>query len=265
MSSRILIKSFSHYPWCDQSGCNQAWPEGGRSSRLTSVIFPFCQFAGTIIVTSSRWSHMSLDLQLSSRIFLLLPDVSALTCASCHVTLLSVPNQMTCTRSYFSWPTSWRQHSRHEILVSWLTPLPQAILSIYRLTCIQYLISSPIVHCPWHLTIDCQPKTHFVFSAHLALSLILDDLNLWVQTHTHSPPAKLHWPKSMYIKLVTTCDWHIAIRQLSQLQASCNFPNIATIHFVQRVQEIAVGKATETWAPVCGAVLQMTTLITKKK
>lgn len=168
MLSRILIKLFSHYPLCvpliaAQSGCNKAWPEGDKSRRLTSVIFPFCQFAGTIIVANSRWSHVSLDLQLSSKIFLLLPDVSALICASCHVTL-SVPNQMTCTCSCYSWPTSWRKHSRHEILVSWLTPLPQATLSTCRLTCLQYLISSPIVHCLTHLTTVCQPKTHFVFS-----------------------------------------------------------------------------------------------------
>lgn len=99
MLSRILLKSFSHYLWCDQSGCNQTWQESDRSRRLTSLIFPFCQFAGTIIVASSRRSHVSLDLQLSSKIFLLLPDISALICASCHVTLLSLPNQMTCTCS----------------------------------------------------------------------------------------------------------------------------------------------------------------------
>lgn len=61
----------------------------------------------------------------------------------------------------------------------------------------------------------------------------------------------------MYIKLVITHDWHIAIRQLPKLQGSWNFPNIVTIRFVQRLQELAVGKGTETWAPVCCALLQM--------
>lgn len=147
---------------------------------------------------------MSLDLELSSKTFLLLPDVSAMICASCHVTLLSVPNQMTCTCSCCSWPTSRRQHSRHEILVSWLTPLAQATLSAYRLTCLQYLISPP--KCiAWHILPQTVSLRHILsfqvlISACLAFSLILDGLNLWPK-HTHTQTAKLCWPFLIYVHI----------------------------------------------------------------
>ena len=59
MLARILLKSFSYCPWCDQTGCNQAWPDGDRSGRLTTVISPFCQFTKTTIVASFRWSQVS--------------------------------------------------------------------------------------------------------------------------------------------------------------------------------------------------------------
>ena len=60
MLARILLKSFSYCPCYDQPSCNQAWPDSGRSERLTAAIFPLCQFTETTIVASSRRSQVSL-------------------------------------------------------------------------------------------------------------------------------------------------------------------------------------------------------------
>lgn len=258
--ARILLQSFSYFSCCDQPACNQAWPDGGRSGRLTAVIFPGCQFTGTIIVASSWQSQLSLGYGcppksffsfLPSQPWTVLPAVSLLILPlTRRPALVAGLPDLRPGANRAAW-NPWFPDS-HSCL------RPHYLLTVWRIS----WISFPLLQCvawlvlPQTLSLKHVSSFRVLMSAHLALSLTLDGLNLWAQTHTDEL-NHAGFPKSVHIKLVISHDWHRAVRQLPQPQGSWNFPNIVTISLVWRVQETAVGKATETWVLLAAQSLLM--------
>lgn len=215
MPARIFLRSSSYCPCCDQPGCNQTWPEADRSGRETAVIFPFRQFT---TVASSRQSQVSLGYSCPPKSFsFLLPSQpwSVLPAMS----LLILPDQMTCTCCWSSWSRSWSHPSNMKSLVSWPTPLPQATLSTYCLTYLLDLISPPTAYCLTHLfTLDCQPETHFIFSGLNLSSFGFIHHFSWSQPlgpkvkQTTDQLNHVGLPQSVNIKLVSlmTSDIHLS-------------------------------------------------------
>lgn len=229
--ARILLQSFSYFSCCHQPACNQGWPDGGRSGRLTAVIFPGCQFiTGTIIVASSWQSQLplgygcppkSFSCFLPSQPWTVLPAMSLLILPLTRRPALApgLPD-LRPGANRAAW-NPWFPDS-HSCLG------PHYLLTVWRIS----WISFPLLQCVAWLVFLRQILSlrhvlpfQVLISARLALSLTLDGLSLWAQTHTDQlNHAGL--PKSVNIKLVIS---HDSDTELSDNCPSPRDPGISPI------------------------------------